>query len=200
VWDVDPDHRITLDFYKNQVLHALAPGLLASAVLRAAPDNAGTLDALAPRFAWLVSRMRREFVLDPDVPVADLLWAGLAQLASHGAVVGTEGTWRVSDRARIAEIHGLVRPLLEAFLAVLETGPVFPLPKDQIPAAVLARRGALAASGVVTRPESLSVVTLRNVVGVLEEDGVLVSRDGRLTLDAEAAQGHLTEMNAMVGR
>jgi glycerol-3-phosphate O-acyltransferase len=200
VWDVDPDQRITLDFYKNQVLHALAPGLLASAVLRAAPDNAGTPGDLAARFAWLVARLRREFVVDPDVPTADLLAAGLGQLAFHGAVVEEDGRWRVSDRARIAEIHGLVRPLLEAHLAVIELGPALPLTKEQIPPAVLAARGGLSASGVVTRPESLSVVTLKNVVGVLVEDGVLVERDGRLVLDAGAAEGHVTEMNAMVGR
>ncbi len=200
VWDVDPDQRITLEFYKNQVLHALAPALIVSAVIRARLPSRFVADDLMADFRSLASRLRREFVLDPEIGLPDVLALGLAQLVRHGALSQDDVGYAVADAARIGEIHALVVPLLEAHRAVLAIGSA-PLPRKEIPAAVLARRGELTAAGHVTRPESLSIVTLGNAVATLEEDGVLrADPDGRLRLDETASATALVALPAMLGR
>ena len=89
----------------------------------------------------------------------------------HVAVEGKEILKGVTLAVPKGEIHALMVPLLEAQCAVLVVGSALPLARKEIPRAVLARRGELTASGLVTRPESLSVVRLGNAVATLEEEG-----------------------------
>jgi glycerol-3-phosphate O-acyltransferase len=197
---VDPEQRITLEFYKNQVLHALAPAMFVSAIVRArAPEPFAAEDLLAD-LRVLAARMRREFVLDPEAAPAELLATGLSQLVRHGALRADGARYTVDDALRIGEIHALMVPLLEAHRAVLESGSALPLPRKEIPKAVLARRGELTVAGHVTRPESLSIVTLGNAVATLEDDGVLRAEDGRLRLDEPAAAKARQDIAAMLGR
>lgn len=173
VWQVLPDHRIALDFSKNQLLHWFAPAGLLACVLRGTPDGEPGIEAIGAAFEALRRLWRREFGWDPDVEPGAHLREGLRQLRELGAV--DEGL-RVIDELRIGEIYGLFRSLLEAYLLVLSAGAV--LPDPDLARTLQADPGRVAAPWL-TRPEALSIVTLQNAVATLGEDGALAA-DGLL--------------------
>lgn len=173
VWSIDPEQRITLDYYKNQILHVLAPAGLAACVLRPESDGPIAPARVEARFGALVALLRREFVWDPDLSTTAILALGLAHLGEHGAVrTLPDGTIEVVDVVRIGEMYGLFRPLLEGYLAVLRAGATGSETRTTLPTTVQANAPALLAAGVITRPESMSLATLQNAVATYLEEGV----------------------------
>jgi glycerol-3-phosphate O-acyltransferase len=171
VWAAIPDKRISLDFHKNQVLHFFAPAMYATAAIRALPDAPFRRDDVVDGFLFLAWLLRREFVLDPDRPASQQLDDGLEALVAHGALERTEDGFRVADPARMGEIHGLFRSILESWVHVLRNVPALVeagIDENDLPAE-LQKRG-LPADGTVTRPEALSLVTLQNAAGTLKEE------------------------------
>jgi len=193
VWTVPVDHRITLEFYKNQILHFFTLAGYATIAARTHPDGPFTATDLLPRFCDLVWLFRREFVLDPNQSASVQLRIGLEALEVHGAVRhlgGNEPTWEVSDPLRMGEIYGLFRNFLEAYAAVLRHADAHLRRhpgRRELAQALQGDQEAWLASGEVTRPEALSMVTLINAVASYEEDGVLV-RDSRGTLALDPNQ------------
>ncbi|MEQ1567876.1 MAG: 1-acyl-sn-glycerol-3-phosphate acyltransferase [Myxococcota bacterium] len=182
VWAIEPEHRVVLDFYKNQVLHFLAAPALVAVALRSLPDGPVDPAALEQRVGQLVALFRRELVL-VDGP-ARITRSGVELLVAHGAI--REDPITVVDVVRIAEIHGLFRPIVEAYAAAIRA-PVYPLEPAGVPAAIQRIQGALVSAGVVSCPESLVTGTLHNAVTTWVEDGVLVNQDGRLAPSPSAA-------------
>lgn len=201
IWAVVPEQRITLDFYKNQVLHYFATPMLASAAIRALPEGPFTRSEARPGFLFLASLLRRELVLDPDRSAPELLDDGLDVLVAHGALTrDDDGRLHIVDTARIGEIHGLVRSLLESYALLLRSAAVVARhadPKRLVQALQADRDGAIAA-GLVSRPEALSSVTLRNAVDTFLEEGVLRRGDDSLSLDPELRQHALDRLAPMV--
>lgn len=171
VWAIEPDARITLDYYKNQVLHLLASAGLAAAALRAEPDGPVPIARIAPRFDRLVHLLRRDLVRD-----AVDLRQGLARLAFHGAIEVDGDEVTVEDPVRIGELYGLVRPLLEGYLVSL--GGASPATRDARVAAIQEQLPALVGAGRITRPESASLVTLQNALATYVDDGVFAAEAG----------------------
>lgn len=197
VWAVTPEQRIILEFYKNQVLHAFTGGALAAAAIRGLPATTFDVEAARPGMLSLTWLLRREFALDPDRSVTDLLRAGVASLVAHGATDGAT----VTDAERMGEIYGLLRPLLESYALVVRADRALGkggLDSKALPKALQADADALMASGAITRPESLSLVNLQNAVASLVEDGVLVERDGTLHLDPDRQRATLAWLAPMV--
>ncbi|MCA9492942.1 MAG: 1-acyl-sn-glycerol-3-phosphate acyltransferase [Myxococcales bacterium] len=175
IWEVVPEERITLDFYKNQVLHWFAAAGVAACAIRSLPDDTFHADRIAPAFHQLRRLWRREFVWDPDRSEEQLLRDGLDDLRAYGAIRDLpDGGHRVADPVQIGEIYGLFRPLLEGYLAVLGARSYGSDPRA-LPAAIQSDKGARLPSGAITRPESLSLVTLSNAAAVLAEDGALTT-------------------------
>lgn len=199
VWAVVVDKRITLDFHKNQVLHFLAPAMFATAAIRALPDGPFAAADLLGSFAYLAFVLRREFVLDPDRSCAEQLEDGLKALLSHGAVAQEGPLWRVADVGRIAELHGLLRSVLEGYLFVVQAAGDLARGTglDALPRAMQVA-GEQDGRGVITRPESLSLVTLQNAVGSLRDDGTLAVEDERTVLREALVAHHLRCLRPMV--
>jgi glycerol-3-phosphate O-acyltransferase len=181
LWGVVPDERITLDYYKNQVLHFLGPaGLVASALrgaLRAGPGPVARA-ALEASVARLAALLRRDLVHDPARPAASWVDEGLELLELHGAVHRDGDRVELLDEVRAGELYGLLRPLLEGYLAVLDgTGEAGT--RDGWVAAIQEQLPARVAAGRMTRPESASLVTLQNAIATLRDDGVLLEQPAR---------------------
>jgi glycerol-3-phosphate O-acyltransferase len=198
VWAVPVDHRITLEFYKNQILHFFVLAGYAAIAARTLPDGPFTAEDLRTGFCDLVWLFRREFALDPNLSASTQLRQGLDALAAHGALrplEGNEPAWEVSDPLRMGEIYGLFRNFLEAYAIVLRHAEAHlrrhPGRRD-LAQALQGDQQAWVASGEVTRPEALSMVTLVNAVASYEEDGVLVrARNGGLALDPKQQERRL---------
>lgn len=199
LWSIDPDQRITLDYYKNQIVHVLAPAGLAACVLRPEPEGPIHPNAVEERFVSLLQLLRREIVWDPDLSPPELLRLGLAHLTEHGAVrTLADGAVEIADPVRIGEMYGLFRPLLEGYRAVLQAEPGTAETRASLPASVQETLPALLAAGVVTRPESMSLATLQNAVATLVEEGVYTFDGEHLVRNAEAAARRHAMLEPMV--
>jgi glycerol-3-phosphate O-acyltransferase len=208
LWSIEPEQRLLLDFYKNQVLHFLAPMGLVACAIRGEPEGTVTAEALAPSVAALVRLLRRELVFGPEpdesspsglrqCPPERVLEQGLQGLVEHGALRPVDHGFEIASVVRIGEVFGLFRPLLEGYVALLRA-PIWPAAPDGVVAAVQAAQPSLLADGTVTCPESLSGATLQNAVATCSEDGVLLREGDRLRPgpDAEAL---LARLRPMVG-
>jgi hypothetical protein len=168
LWSVVPEKRIVLDFYKNQLLHFFYPAGLAALAGRTALEagEAVTVDGLLPAFEDLIRRTHRELVLDPDRSHAELLADGLDALTAHGAVVAQESAWILGESGRLAEVLALFDPLVEAERTVLRQAHRLKGRMDTkaYVKAILSERSRLLDAGVVTRPESLTVINLTSAV------------------------------------
>lgn len=187
VWGIDVDQRITLAFYANMLVHTFAPMGYAAAAIRALADREAPfgVDALRPNFVALIWLLRREFVLDPDRSATELLTEALDDLVAHGALTRDGDTWTIVSVPLLGEVYGLFRALLEGYTAVAARSPTH-LSRGSVDARALTRalmdeRDALLDAGTVTRPEALSLDTLKNAVSSFRESGALtVDEDGGL--------------------
>lgn len=207
VWDVPPTERITLDFYKNQVLHAFVEAGTVAAALRARADGPHDPAELEDDVRALRRVWRREFVWDPDSDVSTAVERGLTDLVVHGALSEDGGSYRVVDPVRIGEVHALFRPLLEAYLLVARRAARASgdQPRSAFVDKLQAEQDDLLVAGSVSRPESISKVNLQNAVGAftdlgaLEKTGAGDRKDPVLRADREALTAIADTLAPMVG-
>lgn len=199
VWTVLPDQRLTLDFYKNQVLHHLATACMAAIAIGPSSEGPFGADEVLPAFELLLRLFAREFVLDPDVAAAGHRDQGLALLEQHGALSREGDRLVVSDRTRLDEIRGLLASLVESYALVLQAveGARIPDPKTFVKA-LQGRREALFARKAVTRPESLSTDSLRNALDTFVDLGVLRRTEEGFTPDPEVRDLLWKQLEPMV--
>jgi glycerol-3-phosphate O-acyltransferase len=191
IWEVPPGQRISLDFHKNQVLHFFAPAALAAVVVRHADREEVMLEDLLAPFALLEATVNREFTFDPDASSEERCRRALDDLVAHGALAPTETGWTLADPARLGEVHGLLRGLLEAYLLVLRAArklPARPLDRKAFVREIQQGQETWLSSGVATRPEAFSAISLRNAIASFLEDDVLREVNGKLVLGEEPAE------------
>jgi len=199
IWSIDPASRIGLEFYKNQLLQYFASAGYVAMAIRALPDAPQSRRALFPAMDFLVGLWTREFRFDPELELGQLLDEGLLALAEHGAIAEEEGLWRVVDPERMGEIHALFRNFAEAYLLVLRgAGELDGHDKKSFPKHLAKQSEKLLAAGVVTRPESLSTITLGNAVSSFLASGVFTSTDGLLGVDRGRVDDAIARLAPMV--
>jgi glycerol-3-phosphate O-acyltransferase len=186
VWGVVVDARIELEFYKNQLIHFLLPAGLAALIVRTLSDEVFQLADLLPTGERLVTLWDREFRFDPDHSAADVLQAGLDDLVAHGGLSVADEGYTVADPERMGEVHALFRNFVESYRVVLAgraaaaDHTVKTLPKH------LADQGdRYLATGVATRPEALSTITMGNAVRALVDLGAFTRTDDALGAEEE---------------
>lgn len=202
VWGIEPAQRITLDFYRNQILHFFAPAGYAAAAIRAVDRKRFRVEDGQSPFQFLVWLWRREFRLDPARSATALLIQGLIDLEAHGAIRKIDDDhYEIADEERIGEIYGLFRPLLEAYahaLGRLAALVPFTGDRDELSRRLQTDGEAAISAGTITRPEALSLVTLKNAVDTLRDDGVLAESGGVITENVALRQHHRDRLAPMV--
>ncbi len=193
-----PGKRVTLEYYKNGLLHFLLPGSLVAAELRAARaetvDRQATVESL--RFQlWL---LRYEFVFDPEADVEELVDQGLEQLRTNGALEGDT----VVQRRRVSELAELTANFLESYYLTLRALPQLSskdLSPDDLAKQVQTLGRQFLAVQDITRPEALSLVNIQNALRTLREDGIYTPRaDGGLLLDAPEGRRYVQALRRLM--
>ena len=193
IWSVQPDERITLAFYQNQILHFFACACLTAAAIRSflqtQDGESFGHDDLHAGFAHWLWTLRREFIFDPQLSSHDLLDQGLEHLLEYEAIYLEDGRYSVSDVARIGEVYALVASLLESYTLVLRDAErldrnrwssrnwIHELQGD---------RDALLARSRIARPETLSLLNLQNAIRSFVEEGTFTRQDGILGVAPKA--------------
>ncbi|MSQ02203.1 MAG: hypothetical protein EXR71_09975 [Myxococcales bacterium] len=201
VYIVSQERRISMEYHKNAVLHALAPAAYFAAAVRALGDDTIDLDAVSKLFTTQQFLLRYEFVLDPDAGESELERRAVAALEAYGAVELQGGRLLVKDRARIGEIANLTANFLESYLLLLLAARDGRSTWKSLPADALARGRAMLAADELARPEALNVVNLQNAARALKEDAVLrVAPEGGVSVHAEPAQEYVAILERLLLR
>ena len=194
VFRLAEDGRITLDFYKNTLLHFFVPASLLALALRRSLREHGVPRAGLPEegiaieiqgveriFRTLTLLFRYEFVFDPDITSGHMFDQALAQLQEHGAVLGRRDGLRITDAARVEELANLLGNFVESYWLTLRAahglGNKDLDPKSLVEAIRKVGEGAFAVEEV-RRSECLSTINLRNAVRAYTEEGLFRIRDG----------------------
>lgn len=185
IWVPQTPKRITLEFYKNQVIHWFAAMGLMTLAIRTLPDGPFRLTEVLPAFQDAVHTLRREYILDPDRTVLEHAEHALSELVFTGALTEQDGAWSVDAVERIGEVYALFRSVAEAWWVVLTQAHEHAgkNAKD-LAKALQSNREAWLLDGTITRPESLSLVTLQNAIRGFTDAGVLRG-DPRISLSVD---------------
>jgi len=206
ILQVIEDKRVTLEYYKNGLLHFFVPVSLMAAAVRACREQADALPEaeLQRLFAEQVLLFRYEYTLNPDESLRSLGQTAQDDLLAYGALRReADGRLCAADPRLVAELAELTRNFVESYSLVLRAARAL-RSRDLSVAALPAKiqevgRGLLAVEELV-RPESLSAVNLSNAVRALREDGLLQLRtDGSgLQLDEEGTNALLANLKRML--
>ncbi len=200
VYIIVPEQRLTLEYYKNAVLHAFAPAAYYAAAVRALGKDEVDPDEVSRLFTTQQFLLRYEFILDPDAGVEEIHRRAIDALVAYGAIERRGEAIVVTDRSRVGEIANLVANILESYLLLLLASRDEP-PLKTLPEAALVRGRTMLAADELSRPESLSIVNLQNAAKALKEDGVLrAGPDGRVQIDSDAWQAYVEDLSLLLRR
>jgi glycerol-3-phosphate O-acyltransferase len=203
------DRRITLEYYKNGVLHHLAPMSLMAAAIRAqreafsdgavVPHDGEEANEIVRLFAEQVFLLRYEFTLNPEADIQSLKDAALADLCAYGAITSDASGLGLLDKDAIIELAALTRNLLESTVLTLRGARAMrnrDLTNKTMATALQELGKQLINVDDLRRPEALSIVNLKNSIRAFRDEGILSFRtDGNgLELDDDAIDEHAADL------
>lgn len=204
ILQVIEDRRITLEYYKNGLIHFVAPVSMLAAAIRAGRAAAVVdTEEMERLFTIQVFLLRYEFTLDPEVGLHTLLQGCVAELVEYGALErGSDGSLRIARADRLGELAGLTRNFLESYALVLRASRAMrsrDLGMRQLPPKVQEMGKGLLAVDELRRPECLSMANLENAVRAFREEGVLQfkSGGGGLQFDDAAWRQYAGDLNRL---
>ena len=109
-----PEARITISYYKNSVLHFVAPVSLAASAIQAAPSDP---IAQSRFFDFLVFLFGYEFLMPPELSTEEVFQDALEHLAAYGALSNEDGHFEVSDPERLKELACLTHCFIDLIFA-----------------------------------------------------------------------------------
>ncbi|MCP4809381.1 MAG: hypothetical protein GY913_11615 [Proteobacteria bacterium] len=202
VYRPTPDARVTLEYYKNGLLHFLLPASLLAAEIRAAGKERFDPDALRDGVRFQLFLLRYEFVLDPDWSEESVIDVALKQLVSVGAAREDDQGWVVLEKARVAELAELTLNFLESYYLTLRALPQLKhreLTREELAIGVRQVGRQFLAVQDVRRPESLSLVNIKNALKAFAEDGVYAPKsDGGFITDAEVGRFYVDALRRLM--
>ena len=197
------DKRVTLEYYKNGVLHFLLPASLLCAEIRALGVERFRPAELQEALRFQLFLLRYEFFLDPELAVEDLAETALQQLAKVGAAREISGgEWEVLERSRISELAELTLNFLESYYLVLRALPQ--LKHRELATADLAREVQkiglqFLAVQDIRRPEATSLVNIQNALKAFAEDGVYTTKsDGGFVTNVQAGRFYVDALRRLM--
>ncbi|MBN1335529.1 MAG: 1-acyl-sn-glycerol-3-phosphate acyltransferase [Deltaproteobacteria bacterium] len=201
IYRVSDESRITLDFYKNTLVHWFVPASLLALVLRWQVRRAGgslehTPDGGLPvdqeeaerTFRFLAWLFRYEFVFDPESTAEATLDQATHRLAAYGATSGGREDLRIADVQRVSEIASLLSNFVESYWITLKAAHGLrhqDFDGSTLVAAIRKIGMGMYQMEEVRRSESLSVLNLTNAVRAFKEEGVFRMRSGGGGLEFE---------------
>jgi glycerol-3-phosphate O-acyltransferase len=165
VLHVPTEKRLSLDFYKNNIIHFfLLPSLLSRALLAGVPE-----DDLRADVAWWLDLYRWEFPL----PERDALAAAVTRwLAHYRQAEALVGATPVRDHPLFRATEGILDPFREAYLIAVRTVAAqeeWPIAQAALTERMRRQFATALLLGEAQKPEGNSVITFGNVLSRLTE-------------------------------
>ena len=212
ILQVIDERRITLEYYKNSILHFLVPASLLAAAVGAVCVHAGAVSGrsaddaeVARLFRLQVFLLRYEFTLDPDATVEDHLAHAREGLLRYGALVERDGLAVVGELPLLAELAGLTRNMAESYILVLRGARALrsrDISAEDLPKRIQEVGRGLLAVDELRRPEALSIENLKNGVRAFREDGVLQVKigGGGLQFEESTHRQYMDDLSRLLGQ
>lgn len=199
---IHSDYRVTLEYYKNGLIHYIAPhAMLATAILSTGKCHG---DETLRLFLTQIFLLRYEFPTDPNSSMEELARRCRIEMAEYGALHCDENNvYSIASQPLLEELGGLVLNFLESYLLVLKAAEALQsksFTEKELPAKIQAFGQKRVAIDQITRPESLSVLNLKNALRAYKEEGVIQLRmDGSgLKFDALAQSEYVSDLTRLL--
>lgn len=197
------DKRVTLEYYKNGVLHFLLPASLLCAEIRAGGNDRFRPSELQEPLRFQLFLLRYEFFLDPELAEEDLIELALRQLVAVGAAKDLGGgEWEVVEPARVSELAELTLNFLESYYLVLRALPQLKhrdLKRDELAREVQKIGRQFLAVQDIRRPEATSLVNLENALKAFVEDGVYTPKtDGGFVTSPDVGRVYVDALRRLM--
>ena len=198
------ERRITLDYYKNGLVHFVAPvSMLAAAVKAVGDEGALDVDEVLRLFRLQEFLFRYEFTSDPECSVEDSLGKTFDELVAYGALRREGEAYFVADRQLVGELAGVLGNFRESYLLVLSAARTLrsrDIAARLMPERVFGVGKGLLAVDEITRPEALNMANLKNAVRAYREEGLLTFRvgGGGVQFDEDAWAQYTQDLRRML--
>ena len=179
---IHEEHRVTLEYYKNSLVHFVAPiSMLASSIL--ANDRMCHDDETLRLFQFQAFLFRYEFPTNPYLSMEELARASRQDMLEYGALAKDENDrFYVANEELLIELSSITQNFIESYLLTLNGCQIYrsrDITQKELPSKIQDFGKARLAINEIKRPESLSVSNLKNAIRAFREEGVLqICADG----------------------
>lgn len=184
VYQVPPDARIELDYYKNNLVHLFVrESILAAALLRCWREDDLFGDRLRKECEFLSRLLKHEYIYDQGRPF-DAQYRETLELFQDAGVLEADRAARIiltpASMRTLRLLATLTLPVLEGYYVTAQGIDALPEAMEESDLMVQLQRTAdrLWRQGQLSMKEAISSVTFKNALGRFMEDG-LVAREHR---------------------
>jgi len=209
VYEVAPSKRITLEYYKNGIIHYFVPASLMSVAIEAKGEGTFTLNELSTDLIYLFYILRYEFVHDTGARAELLEERALEDLSKVGVLsrIGEdddgEEQWKVKNQVAVNEFAELTLNFIESYKLVLHGLLHFCEAKHSNLAKDIQKYGKSGDGRQwIERPEALSLINIQNALKAYREDGLYaeVEGDGSLSVDRPSIDRYIKRLGRCLGK
>jgi glycerol-3-phosphate O-acyltransferase len=183
VFSLEDDNRLTLEYYKNNIIHFLLPAAFVSTSILAQQTFRFSMAQLLEDTAFMAKFFKFEFVYDNELSKERMVTEVLEAFAAMGLVVATEQgasdqPYVLTHRGMQAahSFHNLVRNYFEGYWVVLRAFRYLhkkPYSEKDFMKKILTLGQKVLKLELIERPESLSKIIFGNALKFYVQQGLL---------------------------
>lgn len=201
---VVPESRITMEYYKNGLMHFLAPiSLLASAIIATGGDCQG--DETLRLFLEQSFVLRFEFPAHPTYNFRQLAEVSRQSMVEYGALRKFEKdgdvVYEVASMEQLHELASLTLNFLESYICVLRACQAMASVKvseKDLKKKIQDYANRLLNLAEILRPEALSSVNIANALFSFKDEGILTFTDDGFTMDEAVWEQHRRDLDTII--
>ncbi len=190
---IPEEKRLTLDYYKNNIVNHFAGASMYALALRSGDGEAMAEEAIRERFVFLHHLFAEEFTQPPGRTEEDAFAQAQEELMRAGVVEKEEGGLGPASQEKLRLFAAILVNFLESYRVVIRALQEVeregrPQPEKILVKRALAEGRKMFMTEDVTRRESLSKVTFENATRQMRRKGVLVlvpGGDGHYRIDRD---------------
>ena len=201
---VVPDSRITMEYYKNGLMHFLAPiSLLASAIIATGGDCQG--DETLRLFLEQSFVLRFEFPAHPTYNFRQLAEVSRQSMVEYGALRKFEKdgdvVYEVASMEQLHELASLTLNFLESYICVLracQSMENVKVSEKDLKKKIQDYANRLLNLAEILRPEALSSVNIANAIFSFKDEGILTFTEDGFTMDEAVWEQHRRDLDTII--
>jgi glycerol-3-phosphate O-acyltransferase len=179
VFFVPEEKRLTLEFYKNNILHFFIPASFVATSILSRGGEGTTRQGLAEDYTYFRKLFKYEFVYDLEFSDEQRVVQAVEYFKNHGTVTESDGIIRADETGRdtLHFFAELIRNFIESYLVTSEALPNYitrgPKSERDLIKRINVTGQRMLKKKEITRIEALSRINFRNAIELLTHENVL---------------------------